>query len=442
MLSILRAPAILALLALPAPAVTLFVSPDGTGTDGLTWQSAFPTIGESIVSSSTGDEIWIRSATYFENVLIQKPLTLLGGFSGIETLEQRELRDPERLISAIDGTRNGTSVVTVDSTSATIEGLVVQNGLASEGSGMKISNALVILRNLAISRNGDLGNSISGGGIQIRNSTCELERCTVDSNASGSGGGLSLAFSNLSLINTTLADNTARQGGAIRVGGQSIVETRVCILTGNAAVYKAPVSGQIGSGGQGGAIYLNSAAGPITLKSSNSVFDRNTLSPIGGGSVFFAKGENTVAFEHCACIVGEDTVGFALFRNASLPRLVNSIVVGEPGEQSVPISAGEAFVEFSLIEGGYPGEGNITGDPKFVDIENGDYHLLRSSPCIDSGTDTGLITDFDGNPRPIGDYDMGAFEFPTFRGDIDGDGRVDEMDLLIFQRDWGKVSGN
>ncbi|MCB9768468.1 MAG: hypothetical protein H6752_09750 [Candidatus Omnitrophica bacterium] len=47
---------------------TLHVSPDGTGSDGMSWQTAFPTIGEAIVASSTGDEVWIESATYVENV--------------------------------------------------------------------------------------------------------------------------------------------------------------------------------------------------------------------------------------------------------------------------------------------------------------------------------------------------------------------------------------
>jgi len=98
-------------------------------------------------------------------------------------------------------------------------------------------------------------------------------------------------------------------------------------------------------------------------------------------------------------------------------------------------------VTYSNIEGGFPGEGNIDADPLFVDIENGDYHLQRGSPCIDSGTNTGLTEDFDGNDRPVGDYDMGAFEFPFLRSDIDGSGEVDSGDLLILREDWMKMSG-
>jgi hypothetical protein len=40
------------------------------------------------------------------------------------------------------------------------------------------------------------------------------------------------------------------------------------------------------------------------------------------------------------------------------------------------------------------------------------YRLLPNSPCIDAGTDLGITTDFDGNPRPQGSgFDIGAFEF-------------------------------
>ncbi|MCA9438191.1 MAG: hypothetical protein KC978_20565, partial [Candidatus Omnitrophica bacterium] len=114
----------------------------------------------------------------------------------------------------------------------------------------------------------------------------------------------------------------------------------------------------------------------------------------------------------------------------------NSIIYGNEipyTNQDIPTTY---RVLYSNTEAEWVGEGNINSDPLFVDPDNGDYHLQRGSPCIDSGTDTGLTTDLDGNPRPIGDYDMGAYEFPYLRSDIDGDGRVDENDLFIFQRDW------
>ncbi len=78
--------------------------------------------------------------------------------------------------------------------------------------------------------------------------------------------------------------------------------------------------------------------------------------------------------------------------------------------------------------GGWPGEGNISLDPLFVDADAGDFSLRDGSPCIGAG---------------LGGSDMGAVpsgNAPTFvRGDFDGDGRVGLNDAiatldLLFRR--------
>ncbi len=54
---------------------------------------------------------------------------------------------------------------------------------------------------------------------------------------------------------------------------------------------------------------------------------------------------------------------------------------------------------------------SFMADPLFVDAGNNDYHLAAGSPCINTGTNTGITDDFDLNPRPQnGLYDMGAYE--------------------------------
>lgn len=58
--------------------------------------------------------------------------------------------------------------------------------------------------------------------------------------------------------------------------------------------------------------------------------------------------------------------------------------------------------------------GNITGDPKFADPNNGDFRLAADSPAINAGDNSapGLpMTDLDGHPRVVGSaVDIGAFE--------------------------------
>jgi len=61
------------------------------------------------------------------------------------------------------------------------------------------------------------------------------------------------------------------------------------------------------------------------------------------------------------------------------------------------------------------GTGEIGQDPKFQDLNNGDYHLEGDSPCIDAGTDLSLTQDYDGNPVPSGYApDIGAYEYQGF----------------------------
>ena len=57
---------------------------------------------------------------------------------------------------------------------------------------------------------------------------------------------------------------------------------------------------------------------------------------------------------------------------------------------------------------------NIAGDPLFVDIENGDYHLRANSPAIDAGITPLATVDYAGNPIPNGTSpDIGIYESLT-----------------------------
>jgi len=67
----------------------------------------------------------------------------------------------------------------------------------------------------------------------------------------------------------------------------------------------------------------------------------------------------------------------------------------------------------SLISGpGWAGtNGNINGDPLFVNAPAGDYHLTANSPAVNAGTPIGAPSDdLDGAPRDA-QPDIGAFEF-------------------------------
>ena len=55
-------------------------------------------------------------------------------------------------------------------------------------------------------------------------------------------------------------------------------------------------------------------------------------------------------------------------------------------------------------------DGNIDATPGLT----GDHHLNGTSPCINAGTDAGVLEDIDGDVRPLEDgFDMGADETLT-----------------------------
>jgi hypothetical protein len=104
---------------------------------------------------------------------------------------------------------------------------------------------------------------------------------------------------------------------------------------------------------------------------------------------------------------------------------------------SVPESAS---VTYSCVEGGAPGQGNISTDPLFVASDEGNYRLQDGSPAIDAAEASGAPgRDLDGNLRPCGvGPDMGAYEqgacggtgTPFRRGDANADGRTDLSDAV------------
>lgn len=100
--------------------------------------------------------------------------------------------------------------------------------------------------------------------------------------------------------------------------------------------------------------------------------------------------------------------------------VINSILYEPSGNHPINVSPGPPVfspppdvVMNSLISGpDWAGSnGNLNGNPLFVDEPNGDYHLTAPSPAVNAGTTIGApLDDFDGALRDA-QPDMGAFEY-------------------------------
>lgn len=98
-------------------------------------------------------------------------------------------------------------------------------------------------------------------------------------------------------------------------------------------------------------------------------------------------------------------------RFGATPTIVNCIIWDSGTEYDLE----DCSATYSCIEHEHPGLGNIYADPMFVDPDNGDYHLLPGSPCIDAGCNPAvpdfLAADLDGIARIAnGMVDIGAYE--------------------------------
>jgi len=102
--------------------------------------------------------------------------------------------------------------------------------------------------------------------------------------------------------------------------------------------------------------------------------------------------------------------------------LTNCIVWANLPSEMVKDATSAFTVSYSDVKGGMAGTGNLNLDPKLLAPEIGNYHLMRTSPCIDTGqNESAPETDREGTLRPAdgnGDgtpvVDMGAYEgLPT-----------------------------
>ena len=199
------------------------------------------------------------------------------------------------------------------------------------------------------------------------------------------------------IANCTIISNAAVTGGGLFAGDASTPNIMFCKFMANQAGFGSGMYFQDGSNGKVNNTLIagNRGIGGVYNNNSSPMFTNVTFAGNGGynGGIFNAN---------------------------SQPIVKNSIIWGN----STPFNDTQSIITYSTIQGGYPGVGNLSMDPKFVNQTpeglspniTGDYHVQASSLTIDRG-DNGAISltdkDLDGNLRRFsgGSVDMGAYEF-------------------------------
>ena len=238
----------------------------------------------------------------------------------------------------------------------------------------------------------------SGGGMSNVGNSPTINQCTFSGNLAGSGGGMNNFSSSPTVSQCTFSGNTAGSGGGMNNSAGSPTISR-CIFSGNSATSWA------------GALANAQSSSSI----ANSLFYNNSA-PIGGAVFHFGMGSN-LGLTNCTIAVntseGVEGIGAGVILILDgTASVVNSILWGNSDGLSV-FGNGAAGVSYSIVQGGYSGEGNLNADPFFVGAATGNLRLQACSPAIDAGTSSGAPpNDLDGNSRPFGaGIDMGAYEY-------------------------------
>lgn len=253
------------------------------------------------------------------------------------------------------------------------------------------------------------GSARTGGGIYVDNASPTIENCRIEDNAAELyGGGLYISgASSPLLISTTVQNNRSNGSGAGIYCYQSTPTLSQSIITQNETQLN------------GGAVYVAGNANPNLI---NMLIYDNFARYNGGG---IAVNSASINIKHCTISDNNAGEGIALYVEKVLsPNKVivqNSIfwqtdelayhVIASDNNSVIQVTGSDIFQKSGI----YPGTGNISVKPEFVDPVTNNYQIKIGSPCVNKGLDLGaeaLTIDHEGFPRPIGlGYDIGAFEF-------------------------------
>jgi len=210
-------------------------------------------------------------------------------------------------------------------------------------------------------------------------------------------------------------------GGMLNIGSSPILNA--VTFSGNSVYIRPDSGGQDGWGG-GMANYL---ANPIL---TNVTFGAN-FAEVGGGGMYNEEVSNpqltNVTFSGNYATNGGGIYNDALDETyGSNPELTNTILWANSPDQIFNQAGSTTTVNYSVVQGGWEGTGNINEDPLLQPLaDNGGFtftHALGTgSSAIDAGSPdpaTCSSTDQRGFPRPVdgdGDgvatCDIGAFEY-------------------------------
>ncbi len=299
----------------------------------------------------------------YDNLIISHSTLRNNRFSGISLMEFSDVT-----IDHIAVTGNGNAGISVQSSAPEVYHFLVAD---NHGSGIKIegnsNSSLFPHFNEGIISNNHTG--LFGGGISVgMDAFATIENVIVKNNSALKGGGIYSSFGILTLKNLEVRSNTAQFGGGIFNNNYSVMTINHTLIAGNTAFQT------------GGAIYVYE---------SETTMDHMTI----------ANNTATVS-----------TSGLFFDLMTSLPNTITNSIIYQNLPDEIGMTNLGPDIIYTNISGGFDGEGNMDANPRFVDMDKGNYKLSWAgypndskdrSPCIDAA-DPSASLDPDGTNSDMG----------------------------------------
>lgn len=292
------------------------------------------------------------------------------------------------------------------------------------------------------------------GSPVIRN--CRFLRNTAPATAAGATGGVSIGSTNAVITGCHFEANVGARGGGMGLGGTGAMLVSYCTFVRNVANGPATFCG-------GGGLSLS--GGLLTVRVANCRFDGNrAINGVDGRGGAIRLENGTYTLTNLTIVGNEAEYGGGIFSVHTVNRrLVNSTLIanravftgggvrfdasaagvltlsncivyantdssgGETAQFSIVNVASTINATYCLVQGGFPGTGNIDQNPLLfrlpqsgvdtqwgtADDDYGDLRLLSGSPCIDSASTPNVSIDYtdldgDSNTSELVPYDLGG----------------------------------
>jgi hypothetical protein len=222
-------------------------------------------------------------------------------------------------------------------------------------------------------------------------------------------------------------------GGGLRAPGNLAV-TATAFLGNSARAYGGGLAHQSGDGGVVNALFARNSAGT-------------------SGAALYLASDGAVNILHTTIASPTVGAGAAIDIVTGTVQIIDTIVASyTTGIRR--IGSGSVYEDYNLfyavaspkVGPMQPGSGlndDDSGDPRFANPANDNYHLRQGSAAVNNGGDFGINVDFEGDTRPQGvNFDIGYDEYLNQAPSAAGDSYTTAADVPLVVAAQGVLSND